>query len=530
VETLRYLVPPARTWGDMLAALSRASYGVEPQQGERFKALFLDTHDGRLQRGGARLALETRGLLAHWRLQGPHEQGSAIFSGDPGARVFAAPPLGLPEEAAAAVGQRALIPVVAARVFLRSCTLTCPSGSRLVMALESFAPKPARGRVAGLPPRLKLLTLRFADGEEVSLLHAGSYLRDRLGLRQEPKDLVSLALQALGKPEPGGPVPEALRVRAEDPLALAGRKIVAQQTLKMRANTEGTIEDLDAEFLHDLRVATRRLRSALRLFGEALGRRRADSLRAELAWIGGLLGAVRDLDVFVANLKGQSERLGEAGAIAGVLAHELEGRRGPARERLVSALQSRRYARLLDRLKAQASAPLAKSLRGMAALPVTAAGPLLIQRAQKRVLKLGRSVAETTEPPALHRLRILFKRLRYTCEFFRDAFGDDMEPYIRAMVRFQDCLGEHQDAVVAMVRIRDLASDMVARGLIPQQSLLDLGSLLQVQREIAQDRRRKLGELWGQFDRPSVRRVVRKLATAPEGPSSLPETMRKLLP
>jgi CHAD domain-containing protein len=456
----------------------------------------------------------------------------AVFSGDPEARVFAPGSFGLPEEgAAAAVGQRALIPVVSARVLLQSSTLTCPSGSRLVMALESFAPKPARGRSApGLPLRLKLLTLRFAEGEEISLLHAGSYLRDRLGLKQEAKDLVSLALQALGRPEPGGAIPETLRLRSEDPLASAGRKIVAQQTLKMRANTEGTLEDLDPEFLHDLRVATRRLRSALRLFGEALGRRRAESLRSELAWIGGLLGTVRDLDVFMANLRGQSERLGEAGAIADVLAHELEARRGPAREHLVSALQGRRYACLLERLEAQASAPLAKVLRGTAALTVAAAGPLLIQRAQKRVLKLGRTVTEKTEPPALHRLRILFKRLRYTCEFFRDAFGDDLEPYIRAMVRFQDCLGEHQDAVVAMVRIRDLASNMVVRGLIPQESLLDLGSLLQVQREIAQDRRSKLGELWGQFDRPSVRRVVRKLAAAPGGPSSLPETMRTLLP
>ncbi|HEX7513280.1 MAG TPA: CHAD domain-containing protein, partial [Candidatus Methylomirabilis sp.] len=108
--------------------------------------------------------------------------------------------------------------------------------------------------------------------------------------------------------------------------------------------------------------------------------------------------------------------------------------------------------------------------------------------------------------------RILFKRLRYACEFFREAFADPasgMDPladHLQAMLLFQDCLGEHQDAVVAMDRIQDLVKEMVRRGTLAPERLLDLGGLIQVQREIARDRHGRLAKLWARFDRSSVRR------------------------
>jgi len=145
---------------------------------------------------------------------------------------------------------------------------------------------------------------------------------------------------------------------------------------------------------------------------------------------------------------------------------------------------------------------------------VVEAAPILIQRAQKRVLKLGRTIGPDSPAADLHRLRILFKRLRYTCEFFREAFSDPISEedaladYVRAMVRFQDCLGEHQDAVVAITRIQDLAKDMVRRGTLAPERLMDLGGLVQVQREIARKRRGRLRKLWARFDKPSMRKRV----------------------
>jgi hypothetical protein len=87
------------------------------------------------------------------------------------------------------------------------------------------------------------------------------------------------------------------------------------------------------------------------------------------------------------------------------------------------------------------------------------------------------------------------------------------------MVRFQDCLGAHQDAVVAMERIQELATDMVRRGALAPDRLMDMGGLLQVQREIARKRRGRLRKLWARFDKASMRKYVlavgAKVAVAP---------------
>jgi CHAD domain-containing protein len=155
--------------------------------------------------------------------------------------------------------------------------------------------------------------------------------------------------------------------------------------------------------------------------------------------------------------------------------------------------------------------------RGAQGVPVATAAPALIRRAQKRVLRLGRAIGPDSPPADLHRLRIVFKRLRYACEFFSEAFldpvsgADPLADYIRAMTRFQDCLGEHQDAVTAMARIQGLAAAAAQRSILAPERLLDLGALIQVQREIARDRRERLAKLWSRFDRRSVRQSLGSL-------------------
>ena len=128
----------------------------------------------------------------------------------------------------------------------------------------------------------------------------------------------------------------------------------------------------------------------------------------------------------------------------------------------------------------------------------------------------------------------MFKRLRYTCEFFREAFvdpasgKDPLADYVQAMVRFQDCLGEHQDAIVAMTRIQQLAADMVQRGTLAPERLIDLGGLVQVQREIARKRRARLRKLWARFDRRSVRKRLASLVVTAQsllGPGGASEAI-----
>lgn len=510
-------LPAGRSPSRLLRILRHAGYFADPPAVSRYECLFVETQDGRLAKGGYRLSIRRTGGSVAWHLSGPQGESEAPFDGEVAFRGLSLNSVDLPLAARELAGGRLLLPLVRLKVFAWEAALHSPSNSRLALRAERFRAAPPReGWPKGTRPQ-RLLTVRLLEGDPNAFLHLTTYLRDRLVLPSNSGDACSAALRVLGLPEPGAPVHAHLRVGPEDPLAMAGRKVVGQQAQKMGANVRGTLEDLDPEYLHDLRVATRRLRSALRLFAEVLGGRRCDFLRAELDWIGRLLGAVRDLDVFVPNLQAQTQRLGEAGVIAGLLAEELGRQRVPAREALAAALASRRFLSLMRRLEALASSPPPPHPRGAQGVPVSGAAPALIWKAQKRVLRLGRTIGPDSPAADLHRLRILFKRLRYASEFFREAFADPasgrdpLADYIQAMVRFQDCLGEHQDAIVAMTRIQNLAKDMVQRGGLAPEQLVDLGGLIQVQREIARERRGRLAKLWARFDRPSVRKRLAAL-------------------
>lgn len=510
-------LPTGSSPSRLLRILRRAGYLADPSAISRYECLYLETQDGRLAAGGCRLSLRLAGRGAAWRVSSPDGESEEPFEGEATFPSLSPDSSKVPPAIAELSGGRLLFPLVRLKVNAWDARLQSPSKDTLLLRVERFiAAQPRESWPKGGQPQ-SLLSVRQLDGNPDAFLHLTTYLRDRLGLPAISGDACHAALQALDIPEPGAPVPAHLCVHLEDPLALAGRRVVGQQVLKMRANVRGTLEDLDPEYLHDLRVATRRLRSALRLFAGVLGSRRCDSLRAELKWVGGLLGAVRDLDVFVLNLQGVAQRLGESGAIARLLVEELRARRGPARETLVAALVSPRFHSMIRRLNALASSPPPRWPRGVQGAPVAEEAPVLIRKAQKRVLKLGRTIGPDSPAADLHWLRILFKRLRYACEFFQEAFADPasgkdpLADHIQAMVRFQDCLGEHQDAVVAMARTQELANAMLQHGGLAAERLLDLGALIQGYREMVHERRRSLSKLWRRFDRSSVRKPLAAL-------------------
>ncbi len=176
---------------------------------------------------------------------------------------------------------------------------------------------------------------------------------------------------------------------------------------------------------------------------------------------------------------------------------------------LVGALRSSRFAALVEALDAVKSSP-------PDGWPANAAdwGAAAIRRAARRV---GRWQAAAGEPTGaeLHRLRIAFKRFRYTCEFFADALGDEVREAIRELVRFQDILGAHQDAVVALHRLDGLVGAAARSGARPAL-LVALGALQQVQREEAIGRRDAFAKAWPRLPK-RLRRLRRGLRRRPGG-------------
>jgi CHAD domain-containing protein len=259
---------------------------------------------------------------------------------------------------------------------------------------------------------------------------------------------------------PGDGRPKAFRAMGFFPLELAPpsggaaalehvRLAVARRVAELFAHDPGTRFGEDPEELHQLRVATRRLRAILRAARDLLDPEWSEPLRAELSWLGSVLGPVRDLDVLMERLRGEIGALepSERRAASRFL-DLLDEDRDEVRAAMLEAMSEPRYFRLLDRLEAAAAAPKARE-----------ADASLEEIAAREFRKLRKAVkALPPDPPddELHAVRIRGKRARYAAELAEGTVGKPARRFVQDAKRFQDVVGEHQDAVVAEERIRNL--------------------------------------------------------------------------
>jgi CHAD domain-containing protein len=199
------------------------------------------------------------------------------------------------------------------------------------------------------------------------------------------------------------------------------------------------------EGVHQMRVAARRLRAELRVFRSALKRKPTGALREELRWLGGSLGPVRDLDTVEplltpSGFEPQAE-------LDSALLRVLDAERAVARAALADCLSSVRYRRLLRTL---ADALIEPPTRRIAAVP---ARGVVLPELRHAVRALERGVDELGAAPseeALHRVRILAKRLRYPAEAAAAFDGPAAEKVGKALAEVQDHLGEARDAARAI--------------------------------------------------------------------------------
>jgi CHAD domain-containing protein len=267
----------------------------------------------------------------------------------------------------------------------------------------------------------------------------------------------------------------------------------------MRANARGAIHDFHPEFVHDLRVATRRARSALRLFAFLFSLEESGALAAELGWIARLLGAVRDLDVLTARLDAQLDVTGAGQDFRDAVREAFHARRTRAVSELAPALQSERFTLLLRALENPGPSRAVPRASGA---PASESDQPAQQLARKWIDKGFSKLAlwidrppESLTDAELHRVRILFKRLRYMCEFFRPLLGNDAGSLIGAFVGYQDCLGLHQDATTALRMLSGMWEE-VPQAERSEGFLLSIGALLQVQRGIQGAQRELFSRRW----------------------------------
>src|SRR5215212_955280 len=239
--------------------------------------------------------------------------------------------------------------------------------------------------------------------------------------------------------------------------------VLRAQFAEMRSHEPGTRLGDDPEELHDMRVPTRRMRVAMKVFQGALPER-ARWLREELRWVAGALGDVRDLDVQIERFQAWKEVADEesSGFLDRILTITHK-RRAEARKTLLEALDSGRYERLETSFAEMLRRGPASDLElaqtnGHESEPVTAAAPALISERYRKWRKAAKRLDETSSPEAFHDVRKKGKRLRYTLEFLSEVYGKPVHNLVKPLKALQDDLGDHQDAVVAAGYLRELGT------------------------------------------------------------------------
>lgn len=254
--------------------------------------------------------------------------------------------------------------------------------------------------------------------------------------------------------------PSRARLTPDNPAGDVLAQHLVEQVRRLVENDPGARRDAP-DAVHQMRVACRRLRSALGTFAALLDAEDTVPVREELRWLGEQLSAVRDTEVI-------RERLRQAlaaqpvdlvvGPVARRLELELDARYRTAFGHMLTTLDEPRYFALLDRLEALALTP---PWTPIAADPTRRALPPRVSHAVQQVRHRASRAEAAPDPSArtlaLHEVRKAAKQARYAAEAVAPVFGDPARELAAAMAAVQDVLGEHQDTVVSRRLLRELA-------------------------------------------------------------------------
>ena len=440
---------------------------------------WLDTFDWRLYRAGLTLELATGRGTAELTLTG--RDGAVVAAqpaGGAGGRprwpaLLGALPVGpLRERLRPVVGVRALLPVArAASTVHQLRVLNSDDKTVARVAVDRMSVSyPAR---TALPPRLTVTALR---GYEAQADKLAGILAAARGVSDPAAGALEAALEAAGR-QPGDYSSKiSVRLSPRAPAVTAVTAVLQQLLGTLEANVAGVVRDIDSEFLHDLRIAVRRTRSALKLAGDVLPSGLAGRFRPEFKWLGDLTTPTRDLDVYLMGLDAMAAGL-VAAAPAELLPfrEHLARRRAAEQRQLARGLRNTRFSRLTSEWR-DALAGAAASRRAKPAAGQLAARR--IRRAHRRVLADGAAITAESAPDHMHELRKRCKELRYLLEIFGSLYapGEHWQA-VRELKALQDCLGEFQDTEVQQGEIRAFAAQMMDERTAPAATLLAMGEI-----------------------------------------------------
>ncbi|MBN2147028.1 MAG: CHAD domain-containing protein [Anaerolineales bacterium] len=321
-----------------------------------------------------------------------------------------------------------------------------------------------------VPPSQPAETVLESHPEQLESAPAVEVAHQKVKKKRRKKKAATELEASEQPPVPELPMPQPIErpgVLAEDSLAEAGRKTLLYLFAEMLRHEDGTRLGEDIEALHDMRVATRRMRAAFDVFADAFDPKVLKVHLKGLRQTGRTLGRVRDLDVILEKANHYLDTLAEQTRLGlSPLIGSWKAERDSAREEMLIYLNGRAYADFKRRFNQFVQTPGEGASMGQDWPPlpqlVREVVPVQIYTRLANVRAFD-AILHCASVKQLHALRIEFKKLRYTMEYFREVLGNETKKVIDELKRMQDHLGDLNDAEVACQMLNDFLQTWEAR-------------------------------------------------------------------
>lgn len=500
---------------DKLIERIQKRYDLEERPACDVTRIFLDSFDCRLYSAGVRLWLEQKnGVTVLWQ--------SGISNAAHSARVELPKSISLtPDDLPSGSSRDKISELLEMRVLLQQVemqssvrTLAVLDGERKTVLRiyieENLCRIPGDSKSVACGSRVRLQPIR---GYPEPLAKIKKIIHKISGLAVAKDGLFDQAANAVDKNLCSYSSKISFKFDPATPSVLAVRDIHLYLLNIVEANVPGVKQDLDSEFLHDLRVAVRRMRSALTQIKGVLAEEDVNRFKSRLAWIGQATGPTRDMDVFLLEFEQYRDFLPERfRRDLDPLYDFIESHQQIEHGVMVKKINSPHFRGLVKELREFLDGLTEKNGASEAATPIAELASKRIYKMYCRVMKDGQAIGDNSPAEHLHDLRKECKKLRYLMEFFHTVYPDkQICRLIKSLKQLLDNLGNFQDLEVQADKLRVYASQMVEEGETPHDTLLAMGMLVDGLLTKQQQARNEFAERFAKFAESDNQKVFRYL-------------------
>ena len=436
--------------------------GVDTAAGpeeQLLEAMYFDTPDLRLAAAGVTLRRRRGGSDSGWHLKLPRgtdsrEEIRVGFTRGEARRPNPQPPAELTGLIRSFTRAQPVAPVAELSTARRTWQLTDSAGHDLVAIVDDHVTATTLGESTETQT-WREIEVELGDHGDAALLDRLERRLDEAGIHRSQAS--SKLARLLGSRVPHRPAPARRPTLGAVVLAYLHEQADAIRAL------DPAVRRRAPNAVHQMRVALRRMRSALQAYRTIIPRDATRELTAELAWLATVLGAARDLEVLDHRLHHQIAALPDhlvLGPVQAQLTRYFAGRQARAYDDVIAALDSDRYLELLTAVDRLLTEP---PLTAQAAKAARRRLPTVLDRAYRPVR--DHLAAAADHPPgdqhnaALHDARKAAKRLRYTAEAATPVLGKPARRLVTRVKQLQELLGDHQDAAVSLDVLRELGAE-----------------------------------------------------------------------